>query len=286
MVEAIQPGRSQQLKKGYLTRRLYSVKGPNHIWHIDGNDKLKPFGFSISGCIDGFSRKLIWLKVASTNKNPSLICTYYLEAVANLNVVPKTVRLDRGTENVSVAHAQTQLRSTHDDANIAVMYGSSNHNQRIERFWSYLKKALLLDYMNLFKDYVDSGLLDTSCSQHMMWLQFAFMPALSFELSEVMSTWNNHLIRQIKGSLCPSGKPNILYAYPSIYDPSATDQAKIVDLELLEGIRSEHQQRVAAANIVESTEAKRFLHDNSYQPPNTMREAMCIFRSLYLSGGE
>ena len=30
--------------------------GPNYVWHIDGYDKLKPFGIAISGCIDGFSR--------------------------------------------------------------------------------------------------------------------------------------------------------------------------------------------------------------------------------------
>jgi len=28
--------------------------GPNYLWHVDGYDKLKPFGMAISGCIDGF----------------------------------------------------------------------------------------------------------------------------------------------------------------------------------------------------------------------------------------
>jgi hypothetical protein len=44
-------------------RRVYSVPGPNFIWHIDGYDKLKPYGFPIHGAIDGFSRYIIWLKV-------------------------------------------------------------------------------------------------------------------------------------------------------------------------------------------------------------------------------
>ena len=44
-----------------LHRRRYYAKGPNYIWHFDGNDKLKPFGFCINGCIDGFSRHIIWL---------------------------------------------------------------------------------------------------------------------------------------------------------------------------------------------------------------------------------
>ena len=48
-------------------RRLHRRKGPNYTWHIDGHDKLKPFGFSVHGCIDGFCKKLIWLKVGSSN---------------------------------------------------------------------------------------------------------------------------------------------------------------------------------------------------------------------------
>ena len=30
---------------------------------MDGNDKLKPYGISIHGCIDGYSRKVLWLQV-------------------------------------------------------------------------------------------------------------------------------------------------------------------------------------------------------------------------------
>ena len=31
----------------------YLTQGPRYLWHIDGYDKLKPYGFSIHGCIDG-----------------------------------------------------------------------------------------------------------------------------------------------------------------------------------------------------------------------------------------
>ena len=47
-----------------LQRREYFAKGPNYIWHLDGYDKLKPFGFCIHGSIDGYSRRrLLWLEV-------------------------------------------------------------------------------------------------------------------------------------------------------------------------------------------------------------------------------
>ena len=42
-----------------IRRRAYYAAGPNFIWHFDGYDKLKPFGLCISGCICGFSRRLI-----------------------------------------------------------------------------------------------------------------------------------------------------------------------------------------------------------------------------------
>ena len=45
--------------KKVLKRRKYYAKGPNGIWHIDGNDKLKPYGFEIHGCIDGYSRNVL-----------------------------------------------------------------------------------------------------------------------------------------------------------------------------------------------------------------------------------
>ena len=44
-------GVSQRLSRR-LRRRHYKAKGPNFLWHLDGYDKLKPFGFCIHGCID------------------------------------------------------------------------------------------------------------------------------------------------------------------------------------------------------------------------------------------
>ena len=40
-------------KQRRLQRRVYRNKGPNYVWHVDGYDKLRPYGFEIHGCIDG-----------------------------------------------------------------------------------------------------------------------------------------------------------------------------------------------------------------------------------------
>ena len=46
-------------KKKTIKRTTYETSGPFDVFHIDGNDKLKRFGFSIHGRIDGFNRKFI-----------------------------------------------------------------------------------------------------------------------------------------------------------------------------------------------------------------------------------
>ena len=41
----------QRRSRHRLQRRQYHAKGPNFIWHLDGYDKLKPYGFCIHGCM-------------------------------------------------------------------------------------------------------------------------------------------------------------------------------------------------------------------------------------------
>ena len=87
-------------------RREYYVRGPNYMWHLDGYDKLKPFGFAIHGAIDGYSRRMLWLKVGPTNNDPSVITNYYLSTVHEIGGAPRIIRVDRGTENSYVARLQ------------------------------------------------------------------------------------------------------------------------------------------------------------------------------------
>eukprot|EP00731_Ephydatia_muelleri_P020901 Em0013g628a len=53
LLAVMDPIASRLRKVKRLTRRTYVNKGPNWCWHIDGYDKLKPFGFPIHACIDG-----------------------------------------------------------------------------------------------------------------------------------------------------------------------------------------------------------------------------------------
>ena len=85
-----------------LQRRQYISPGPDHMWHIDGFDKLKPYGFAIHGAIDDFSRKTIWLNVSSSNNNPAYIAYYFIQSITELGRIPQVVRGDRGSENITL----------------------------------------------------------------------------------------------------------------------------------------------------------------------------------------
>ena len=144
-----------------LKRRQYQTKGPNYLWHIDGYDKLKPFGFCIHGAIDGYSRRVLWLEVGSANNGPSVIAQYYIDWIRQIGGTTKVIRADRGTENVNVAILQRFFRREGEDSRAgddSFIYGKSVSNQRIEAWWGILRKGCSDWWINYFKDMRDCGL--------------------------------------------------------------------------------------------------------------------------------
>ena len=80
------------------------------MWHIDSYDKLKPYGICINGCIDGYSRYIIWLEAFTMSSDPAVIGIYFMSAVERRMGCPKRMRADRGTENGHVENMQKFLR--------------------------------------------------------------------------------------------------------------------------------------------------------------------------------
>ena len=135
ILKSLDPVGVNTRKRRKLTRREYHSFGPNHTWHIDGYDKLKPFGVAIQGAIDGYSRRILWFNLSSSNNNPKIIANYYLCCIMELNLIPRVVRVDRGTENVIVCGIQRFFRTNHTDSQSkekSFIYGHSTANQRIE----------------------------------------------------------------------------------------------------------------------------------------------------------
>lgn len=162
-----------------LRRRRYHNPGPNFMWHLDSYDKLKPYGLCINGCVDGFSRHLMWLKVSFTNSDPKVIASYYIETVKERRGCPQRIRADRGTENVAVEQMQMFLRraATDDFAyHRSFIYGSSNHNQRIESLWGILRKENVQFWMNFFQTLKEGHFTGDFLDRSLV--QFCFMRIL------------------------------------------------------------------------------------------------------------
>ena len=109
LLRDLNPEGTESRRRHRLRRRVYSNPGPNYAWHIDGHDKLKPFGFSVHGAIDGYSRKVL-----RSNSSPSVIGGIYLDCVKEMEGCPIKLVTDLGTENVLAAAMQTFFRQDID----------------------------------------------------------------------------------------------------------------------------------------------------------------------------
>lgn len=107
-----------------IQRRLYNVKKPNHLWHIDSNHKLINWRFILHGCIDGCSRAVIYLKCFTNNLASTAVQCFYNGTQAF--GFPSRVRGDRGVENVNIARLMINTRGLNRGSFIA---GRSVHNQ-------------------------------------------------------------------------------------------------------------------------------------------------------------
>ena len=98
-LKILDPAGVEARSRHCLRRRIYTCKGPNYIWYIDGYDKLKPYGFCIHGAIDGYTRRILWLEVGPSNNDPAIIASYFLKYVITHGLTARVIRADLGTEN-------------------------------------------------------------------------------------------------------------------------------------------------------------------------------------------
>lgn len=213
-LKIMDPNGVSQRRQRRLERRTYRSPGPNAAWHIDGYDKLAPYGFHVSGCIDGYSRRIMFLQVAATNHDPSVIANYYLSCVKQINGCPRVIQTDCGTENVVLAAIQgvfCRNASNPYSGPYSHRYGSSPANQRIEAWWSHYRKNNSGWWIDLFKDLTAYGCFEPGNFIHVCCLQFSFMALIQQELDLVATEWNSHRIRKNRMAECPSGVPDELY---------------------------------------------------------------------------
>lgn len=283
VLKIFDPEGVEQRSRHRLRRRVYRCKGPNYLWHIDGYDKLKPFGFCIHGAIDGFSRRIVWLEVASSNNDPRVIAQYFLDYARELGGTARIIRGDRGTENVNIAAIQRFFRRSMDDdfaADKSFMYGKSTSNQRIEAWWGRLRQGCADWWIEFFKDLRDSGRYCDDNIIHCECLKFCFMDILQSELHRVAEEWNVHRIRPSNNVETPSGKPEILYFVPGLVDTQ--DYVIPVDMDEIEIAEDMCAERLQAKGCSPHFRelAEMIMDDEGLETATTAEEALQLYFDL------
>ncbi|XP_069126482.1 uncharacterized protein [Argopecten irradians] len=266
-------------------RRHYLNKGPNFAIHIDGWDKLKPYGISIHAAVDGFSRRVVWLKACSSNKKPEYIAHFYMDYVRKINGVPFIVYADKGTENSIVRDLQYALRWNHTDpfqGLSSFMYGSSLRNTRIERFWRNLRSMCGQSWMDLFKSMTEYGILDTTDEVHLQCVRYCFLQLVSKDLEDVVRHWNEHRIRPSRNADGPFGKPDVLYYQPEVF---ATKDYKMALPGNIDGIVQEYCHTPTANGVCDEFQVvanQGIQRHGLHYPPRSRNEALELFCNIIL----
>ena len=182
--------RSMQLN--LINRRRYFVPGPLYLWHLDGNHKLIRWGFTIHGCIDGYSRRIMFFN-ASTNNKANTVFNLFLEAVNRFGI-PQRVRGDQGVENVDVAWFMLSNPARGPDRG-SFIAGKSCHNQRIERLWRDVFHGCTFIFYYVFWFLEENGYLEIDNELHMFCLYYVFLPRINRHLNLFRNGNDNHPIR-------------------------------------------------------------------------------------------
>ena len=89
------------------------------------------FLLAFYGCLDTASRKLLWLRIWTSNCNPKVVGRWYLDYLYEARVIPAMLRVDRDSDTGIMATMHAFLRRHHGDMDPGdtVVYGPSTANQ-------------------------------------------------------------------------------------------------------------------------------------------------------------
>ena len=211
-------------KKKKRPKRPFISDGPNWTFSLDGHDKLmgyqnSTFPIAVYGCLDTFSRKIIFLKVWDGNSNPVLIGKFYMLYLLDTHILPCYLRLDKGTETGVMATMQAYMMDKCGNMSEpldSIVYGPSTSN-KIERWWKDLHERMEKYFKEELRSLLDSKLYDPHCVLDRKMLAFIFIPVVQRECDTFACMWNSHRVRHQAGLELPTGIPDHMYAFPEKY---------------------------------------------------------------------
>lgn len=192
---------------GLLRRRVYQVRGSNALWHMDGNEKLRMWGFYVHGCVDGHSRLIVYMQCRS-NKTAATVEACFRTAVQEYGW-PSRVRGDYGTENNSVEDRMIQHWGEEHNAFLRGLYALSTdttvyrlmtvirsmHNVRMERCWRDSRKGVFETFRQIFFHLESVGLLERENPLHRACLHLVYTRRIQAAIDRHREAWNKHRMR-------------------------------------------------------------------------------------------
>ena len=164
----------------------------------------------------GFSRRLIWLEISSTNKILELNPKINWMAVKQLKGVPKLLKADDGTEHsiIEPLHVYFSELNGSTDPIDSFSIIPSPRNKRIAAYWSNLRKDRLGWWKSFFQDMID---LDIFNPVHVNCIRYCLMNILREEMKRVATQWNQHILSKSQNG-GPCGRPDAMNFLPHLYE--------------------------------------------------------------------
>lgn len=147
-----------------VSQRTYQVPWPNSLWHLDGHYSSIRWKLVIHGCIDVFSRRIMFLKCSSNNLSETVL-KCFLEAVETGNRWPSRILVDKGVENVLVCDAMIEARG---DGRGSFIAGPPTDNQRIERLCREVFRCVSHQFYYIFYAMASTNVLNIVDPLHLL----------------------------------------------------------------------------------------------------------------------
>ncbi|KAI7961827.1 hypothetical protein MJO28_002316 [Puccinia striiformis f. sp. tritici] len=195
-------------------RRIYRTLGPNHIWACDGHDKLKPFGITVYGFVDAWSRKLLGILLFT-----SRFKGWWNTIQGNNRLRNETVDMAAHQMTLSLAYAGISK----EEAEKRMHCTKSTHNQEIEAMWSQMMKQHNRPIKDDILAEINSGCYDKDDGVQKLLFLFLWIPVFQASVDIWVDSYNHYRKRFDKLTTLPTGcTPDFAYTTPESF--GTTDQ--------------------------------------------------------------